>query len=91
MPPLSSARLPPPAGLADSTLLVVRRRYVGDGMREDLTIRNTAARPATCVVTLAADADFADLFEVKHGRAGPQPAASTSAADSTLRFASRQR
>src|SRR5215475_12978965 len=38
------ARVPPRAGKADSTLLVVRRRYVGDGMREDITIRNTAAR-----------------------------------------------
>ncbi|HEY5018200.1 MAG TPA: glycogen debranching N-terminal domain-containing protein, partial [Streptosporangiaceae bacterium] len=35
-------RLPPRAGKADSTLLVVRRRYIGDGMREDITIRNTA-------------------------------------------------
>ena len=37
-------RMAPRAGKADSTLLVVRRRYVGDGMREDITIRNTAAR-----------------------------------------------
>ncbi|HEY5352829.1 MAG TPA: glycogen debranching N-terminal domain-containing protein [Streptosporangiaceae bacterium] len=84
------ARLPPPAGLADSTLLVVRHRYVGDGMREDITIRNSAALPATCVVTVTADADFADLFEVKDGQARPQAAASTSAGDSTLRFASRR-
>ena len=61
-------QMPPTAGLADSTLLVVRRRYVGDGMREDVTIQNTALLPATCTVTLAADADFADLFEVKDGR-----------------------
>ena len=83
-------RLPPPAGLADSTLLVVRPRYVGDGMREDVTIRNTAPMPATCVVTLAADADFADLFEVKDGRPRPQAAASASAGDSALRFDCRR-
>ena len=82
-------QMPPPAGLADSTLLVVRRRYVGDGMREDLTIQNTSPRPATCLVTLTADADFADLFEVKDGRAGTRGAATASAEDSTLRFASR--
>jgi glycogen debranching enzyme len=82
-------RLPPPAGLADSTLLVVRRRYVGDGMREDVTIRNTASLAATCIVTLATDADFADLFEVKDGRARPQAAASPSAGDAALRFTSR--
>ena len=38
-------RMPPRAGRADSTLLVVRSRYVGDGMREDITLRNTSARP----------------------------------------------
>jgi hypothetical protein len=65
-------QMPPSAGLADSTLLVVRRRYVGDGMREDVTLQNTALLPATCIVTLAADADFADLFEVKDGRVRPQ-------------------
>ena len=81
-------RMPPPAGLADSTLLVVRHRYVGDGMREDVIIRNTAPQPATCVLTLAAATDFADLFEVKDGRARPQAAVSASAEDSALRFAS---
>lgn len=28
-------RMPPRAGRADSTMLVVRRRYVGEGMREE--------------------------------------------------------
>jgi glycogen debranching enzyme len=79
-------RVPPPAGLGDSTLLVERARYVGEGMREDLTIRNTGAQPVTCAVALAADADFADLFEVKDGRARPQAALSASG-DSVLRFA----
>ena len=79
----------PPTGLADSTLLVVRRRYVGDGMREDITLQNTALLPARCTVTLAADADFADLFEVKEGRVRLRAAASASAEDSTLRLASR--
>jgi glycogen debranching enzyme len=83
-------QMPPPAGLADSTLLVVRRRYAGDGMREDVTLQNTALLPATCIVTLAADADFADLFEVKDGRVRPRAAASASAEDSTLRLASRR-
>jgi hypothetical protein len=34
------ARARPRAGRADSTLLVQRHRYVGDGMREDLVLRN---------------------------------------------------
>ncbi|MGN6610569.1 MAG: amylo-alpha-1,6-glucosidase [Angustibacter sp.] len=50
-------------------LLVVRRRYVGHGMREDLEVVNDSARPVTCRVTLLADTDFADVFEVKAGTA----------------------
>jgi len=84
------ARMPPRAGRADSTLLIVRRRYIGDGMREDITIRNTAARTVRCVIELAADADFADLFEVK-GRSKPRTAASVHAADSALVITSGRR
>jgi glycogen debranching enzyme len=84
------ARMPPRAGRADSTLLVVRHRYIGDGMREDITIRNTAARTVRCVLELAADADFADLFEVK-GRSKPRAAASVHAADSALVITSGRR
>jgi glycogen debranching enzyme len=76
-------RMPPKAGRADSTLLVVRRRYVGDGMREDITLRNTSGKPKRCVLVLAAEADFADLFEVK-GRSKPKTAASVVAADDVL-------
>jgi glycogen debranching enzyme len=61
-------RTPPRAGRADSTLLVVRRRYVGDGMREDVVIENLSNEAAGCTVTLLADSDFADLFEVKENR-----------------------
>jgi hypothetical protein len=38
---------------------------------------------------VAADADFADLFEVKGGRARRHEAARVDARDSTLRFSSR--
>jgi glycogen debranching enzyme len=65
------ARLPPPPGRADSSVLTVRRRFIGDGMREDITVRNLAAEPVRCVVRLSVDADFADLFEVKEGRVAP--------------------
>ena len=34
------ARIVPRRGLADSTLLVQRTRYVGNGVREDLLLRN---------------------------------------------------
>ena len=50
--------------------VVVRRdRFVGHGMREDITIRNESSRPRTCTVRLRVAADFADLFEVKEGKA----------------------
>ncbi|MGH8997182.1 MAG: amylo-alpha-1,6-glucosidase, partial [Acidimicrobiales bacterium] len=62
------SRCTPPAGRADSTLMVFRSRYVGQGMREDLTIRNFGHEPSLCRVELFVDADFADLFAVKEGR-----------------------
>jgi glycogen debranching enzyme len=62
------AKVRPPDGRADSTLLVVRRRFVGNGMREDLVIQNMAQKPAVTLVTLTADVDFAHVFDVKDGR-----------------------
>lgn len=52
-------------------VLVTRARFVGDGMREDIGVRNTGWRPVRLEVTLQVDTDFADLFEVKDGRAAP--------------------
>ena len=82
--------LPPRGGPGSSSLLVVRRRYVGDGMREDITIRNTAPLPAACMVTLAAAADFADLFEVKRGQARAGPSARAVDGTSALTFQTRR-
>ncbi|MGI5289985.1 glycogen debranching N-terminal domain-containing protein [Nonomuraea polychroma] len=61
----------PRPGLAESTLLVVRDRYVGGGLREDLVLRNMSEEPAGCVVTVQVGADVADLFEVKAERVQP--------------------
>jgi glycogen debranching enzyme len=58
----------PRAGLADSALMVFRNRYVGRGMREDVTVRNYGLEPAFCSLEFSVAADFADLFEVKEGR-----------------------
>ena len=55
-------------------LLVVRRRYIGRGMREDVTVRNFGAEGAFAAIELRVDADFADLFEVKEGRVEPDDA-----------------
>jgi glycogen debranching enzyme len=64
------SRVRPRPGLADSTLMVFRARYVGQGMREDLVIRNFGDEPTFCAVEMFVDSDFADLFAVKEGRAG---------------------
>ena len=53
--------------------MVFRTRYVGQGMREDLEIRNFGDEPTVCLVEVFVAADFADLFAVKEGRAGADP------------------
>ncbi|MGO9455929.1 MAG: glycogen debranching N-terminal domain-containing protein [Acidimicrobiales bacterium] len=63
----------PAANRSDSTLLVRRTRYVGQGMREDLELRNYGPEPSVCTIEGFIDADFADLFAVKEGRAGTDP------------------
>ncbi len=69
------SRCLPAPGRADSTLMVFRSRYVGQGMREDLAIRNFADEPAVCTVEVLVGSDFADLFAVKEGRVGAEPGA----------------
>ena len=49
----------------DSKLSVIRRRAVGDGFHEELTILNHDEKPADLTVRIDAASDFADLFEVK--------------------------
>lgn len=56
-------------GMAESTLLVERERTLGEGLTETITVRNYSRSPVECHIALAVDTDFADLFEVKEGRA----------------------
>jgi glycogen debranching enzyme len=49
----------------DTKLSVIRRREVGDGFREELTVLNHDGSPVNVRLRLDAGADFADLFEVK--------------------------
>ncbi|GII59496.1 amylo-alpha-1,6-glucosidase [Planotetraspora thailandica] len=55
-------------GQLESTLLVIKDRYVGGGLCEDIVIRNLAEEPAGCVVSLHLHSDVCDLFEVKTRR-----------------------
>ncbi len=49
----------------DAKLSVIRRRAVGGGFHEELTILNHDDKPVGLTVRLDAGCDFADLFEVK--------------------------
>ena len=82
-------RRPPRAGTADSTLLVVRHRYVGNGMREDIVVRNLGRETAGVLLVLDVDTDFAGLFEVKEGRARRRDAIESSANVSDLSMSYR--
>ncbi|WP_442942712.1 amylo-alpha-1,6-glucosidase [Nocardia sp. NBC_01503] len=64
-------RMPPRPGLADSTLLIVRRRMIGEGMKETISIHNLGREDTAVSLSLHVAADFADLFAVKDGRGHP--------------------
>ncbi|MDT5132935.1 MAG: hypothetical protein QOE41_2246 [Mycobacterium sp.] len=79
-------RTSPRQWAADSTMLVLRRRFVGDGMREDVVIRNLGPEPVGLALTLSADADFADLFAVKEGRVQPPHGVTVDVGSTCLTF-----
>lgn len=47
------------------SLLLSRHRMVGDGMREDIVVRNLGKEDSAARLTLKLETDFADLFSVK--------------------------
>ncbi len=49
----------------DSKLSVIRRRSVGAGFHEELTVLNHDNQPVKLAIRIDAGCDFADLFEVK--------------------------
>src|ERR1700675_2393622 len=49
----------------DATMSVIRRREVGNGFFEELTVLNHGTEPISPEIAFAASADFADLFQVK--------------------------
>ena len=76
----------PRPGHGDSTLLVLRRRFVGNGMREDLVLRNLSGEAAACTVLVELASDFAHLFEVKEDRVIPRGQTTTQVSEATLRY-----
>lgn len=58
----------PPAGKADSSIVVFRERYIGRGLREDITVENFGSEATYCHIEIFVESDFANLFAVKEGR-----------------------
>jgi glycogen debranching enzyme len=56
-------------GRDESTVLIVRDRVLGDSLHDRITLENLGHEDTVIVAELHADADFADLFAVKEGRA----------------------
>jgi glycogen debranching enzyme len=81
----------PHPGQTDSTLFVERSRYVGNGMREDLVVRNFGREPAACSIAFELEADFAHLFEVKENRVQVRGNHSVAVAGSVMTFAYENR
>ena len=50
--------------------LLIRRRWIADGLREDVRIHNTSAVDQTWTLRMQMAADFAHVFDVKAGLGG---------------------
>jgi glycogen debranching enzyme len=55
----------PLAGLPQDTLSIVRRRFVGEAMQDQMIVQNQGAEPVRFKLTLEFGSDFADIFAVK--------------------------
>ncbi|WP_280336100.1 glycogen debranching N-terminal domain-containing protein [Nocardia wallacei] len=81
-------RKPARQGVADSTVLILRRRMIGDGMREIIAVHNLGDEDTAMTLSLNVDADFADLFAVKGGQVH-SVGCELAAADGELHLADR--
>lgn len=61
------ARAVPLPGALDSTMLLERHRRVGEGLREEIVVRNLASEPSYLQLDVRVGADFADVGEVRSG------------------------
>ncbi|MEX2274767.1 MAG: glycogen debranching N-terminal domain-containing protein [Actinomycetota bacterium] len=52
-------------GLPQNTLAIRRARFVGDGLREKISVHSYFHEPVQVELRLAIGADYADLFEIK--------------------------
>ena len=75
-------------GRADTPLIVERDRRVDGGLREHIRLRSFSREPMMYRVELVVESDFADIFEVKEGRAAGVPRAARAEAPGLLRIES---
>ncbi|MFL6205796.1 MAG: glycogen debranching N-terminal domain-containing protein [Acidimicrobiales bacterium] len=70
--PLSAVVVARVRGLQEGAgpAVLIRRRWVAGGLREDLHLRNTSERAQRWTLRVGLAADFAHLFDVKAGRHG---------------------
>lgn len=54
-------------GFAHGSVSVVRDRYVGIGLHEDIHLANHSSHAQSVHIDITFDADFADIFEVRRG------------------------
>lgn len=54
-------------GLPRDTLAIVRERFVGDGMHEDINLENYGLEPLAVRLSLSVDADFVGILQVRGG------------------------
>jgi len=55
----------PLAGLPQDTLSIMRRRFVGEAMQDQMIVQNQGPEPVSFKLTLEFGSDFADIFAVK--------------------------
>jgi glycogen debranching enzyme len=53
-------------GMPKDAISIARRRFIGTGMQERITIRNESLATLELDVALEAESDFADIISVKH-------------------------
>jgi hypothetical protein len=73
--------------VARQSLSMLRRRWIGDGLAEQITVTNFSAGEQSIVLDLELDVDGADIFEVRgQARAGRGRFLDTAATDRSLVF-----
>jgi len=79
-----------PAGRKRRGVSVIRRRYLGDGLREEFRLSNHTRVCVDLAVELEPDADFADLFLVRGIGGGQRGEIHKSVSGETLRLEYRR-